>query len=327
MIIAAITAGICALLVALGVVRIRNGSPRSTPTYWAYTQVCLLLGSAKLARTPNITDGPINSFFESVTGLANVMTFVGMSLAAGATVPAVVLMFALTGRPVSYRPWLVSQFLIVVAMFLAYVLSPIADIPSSYITTDIPFTWSVWVYWGVFLGSIGIAGALNASLALRAVRLVRVGPFALTLGGWALTAGLACVYTANKAVDLAMTALEIEGNWYTENVKAVSLVLVLLTALAAILTILVYPAALLPYRMRRFKVLMRSASTWREVRQTYPEFALPMAEPPATPWQCWKAAKDPLSAYSLQVELADARNAADRKAGPVAGEPVPRPTV
>jgi hypothetical protein len=79
-------------------------------------------------------------------------------------------------------------------------------------------------------------------------------------------------------------------------------------------TVLIYPAVRLPYRVGRFKVLRKSAATWREVRQEYPEFALPMSEPPATTWQCWKAAKDPLSAYSLQVELADARNAADRRA-------------
>ena len=313
--ISVLTAGICLLLVAVGVVRIRNGSAQSTPTYWAYTQVCLLVGLAKLARTPVITDDVINPALKTVTGLANVMTFVGMSLAACATVPAVVLMLALTGRPVAYRPWFIAQAAIAGAMFVAYVISPIADIPSSYITTDIPFTWSVWMYWGVFLGSVGLAGALNAALAVQAVRVVRSGPFALTLVGWATTAGLACIYTVNKIVDLAMTELDIEDNWYTEHVKTISLILALLIALAAMATVLIYPAVRLPYRVRRFKVLRKSAATWLAARQEYPEFALPMADPPATQWQCWTAAKDPLSAYSLQVELADARNAADRKAG------------
>ena len=201
--ISVLTAGICLLLVAVGVVRIRNGSAQSTPTYWAYTQVCLLVGLAKLARTPVITDDVINPALKTVTGLANVMTFVGMSLAACATVPAVVLMLALTGRPVAYRPWFIAQAAIAGAMFVAYVISPIADIPSSYITTDIPFSWSVWMYWGVFLGSVGLAGALNAALAVQAVRVVRSGPFALTLVGWATTAGLACIYTVNKIVDPA----------------------------------------------------------------------------------------------------------------------------
>ena len=313
--ISVLTAGICLLLVAVGVVRIRNGSTQSTPTYWAYTQVCLLVGLAKLARTPVITDDVINPALKTVTGLANVMTFVGMSLAACATVPAVVLMLALTGRPVAYRPWFIAQAVIAGAMFIAYVISPIADIPSSYITTDIPFTWSVWMYWGVFLGSVGLAGALNAALAVQAVRVVRNGPFALTLGGWATTAGLACIYTVNKIVDLALTELDIEDNWYTEHVKTISLILALLIALAAMATVLIYPAVRLPYRVRRFKVLRKSAATWLKARQEYPEFALPMADPPTTQWQCWTAAKDPLSAYSLQVELADARNAADRKAG------------
>ena len=313
--ISVLTAGICLLLVAVGVVRIRNGSAQSTPTYWAYTQVCLLVGLAKLARTPVITDDVINPALKTVTGLTNVMTFVGMSLAACATVPAVVLMLALTGRPVAYRPWFIAQAAIAGAMFVAYVISPIADIPSSYITTDIPFSWSVWMYWGVFLGSVGLAGALNAALAVQAVRVVRSGPFALTLVGWATTAGLACIYTVNKIVDLAMTELDIEDNWYTEHVKTISLILALLIALAAMATVLIYPAVRLPYRVRRFKVLRKSAATWLAARQEYPEFALPMADPPATQWQCWTAAKDPLSAYSLQVELADARNAADRKAG------------
>ena len=313
--ISVLTAGICLLLVAVGVVRIRNGSAQSTPTYWAYTQVCLLVGLAKLARTPVITDDVINPALKTVTGLASVMTFVGMSLAACATVPAVVLMLALTGRPVAYRPWFIAQAAIAGAMFVAYVISPIADIPSSYITTDIPFTWSVWMYWGVFLGSVGLAGALNAALAVQAVRVVRSGPFAHTLVGWATTAGLACIYTVNKIVDLALTELDIEDNWYTEHVKTISLILALLIALAAMATVLIYPAVRLPYRVRRFKVLRKSAATWLAARQEYPEFALPMADPPATQWQCWTAAKDPLSAYSLQVELADARNAADRKAG------------
>lgn len=313
--ISVLTAGICLLLVAVGVVRIQNGSPQSTPTYWAYTQVCLLVGLAKLARTPVITDDVINPALKTVTGLANVMTFVGMSLAACAAVPAVVLMLALTGRPVAYRPWFIAQAVIAGAMFIAYAISPIADIPSSYITTDIPFTWPVWMYWGVFLGSVGLAGALNAALAVQAVRVVRSGPFALTLGGWATTAGLACIYTVNKIVDLALTELDIEDNWYTEHVKTISLILALLIALAAMATVLIYPAVRLPYRVRRFKVLRKSAATWLAARQEYPEFALPMADPLTTQWQCWTAAKDPLSAYSLQVELADARNAADRKAG------------
>jgi hypothetical protein len=273
----------------------------------------LLIGTAKLARTPQITDEMINPVIERATGMSNVMTLVGMALAACAAVPAVALMRTLTGHEVRYVPWLLAQAAVVAALTTTYAISPIADIPSSYITADIPFTPAVYAYWIVFLGSIGLAGAVNAALASRAFRVVRRGPFALTLIGWAGTATLVCLYTINKICDLILADINVDGNWYSANVKHISLVIALLIASAAIATVLVHPVVRMPHRWRRFQVLRRSADAWAEARIKFPVFVLPGSKDvPTTAWQCWSAAKHPITAYNLQVELADAANAAAR---------------
>lgn len=284
-----------------------------TPTYWAYTQVCLLIGAAKLARTPHITDAVVNPIIERATGLSNVMTLVGMTLAACAAVPAVALMLSLTGHEIRYRPWIGGQAAIIAAMATAYLSSPIASVPSSCITANIPFTPAVYGYWFVFLGSIGLAGAVNAVLAVRAYYVVRRGPFAMTLLGWATAASLVCLYTVNKIVDLSLTDFNIDDGWYSNHVKSASLVLVLLIALSATGTILIYPVVRIPHRWRRFQVLRRSADVWIEARTQYPVFVLPgSAEVPTNGWECWKAAKlkTPCRRTTLQVEIADAANAA-----------------
>lgn len=306
-----VTVAVCVLLIVVALLRIVRPPVDPMPTYWAYTQVCLLVGAAKLARTPHLTDDVINPIIERVTGLSNAMTFVGMTLAACAAVPAVALMWALTGHEIRYRPWVGAQAVIVAALTSMYVSSPIASIPSSYITADVPFTPAVYGYWFVFLGSIGLAGGVNALLAVRAYRVVRQGPFAMTLLGWAATASLVCLYTVNKIVDLSLTDVNVDDGWYSDNVKSVSLVVALLIALSATATVLIYPTVRVPHRWRRFQTLRRSADAWTEARTQYPVFILPgSAEVPTNGWQCWKAAKDPVSAYNLQVEIADAANAA-----------------
>ncbi|WP_020108340.1 hypothetical protein [Nocardia sp. 348MFTsu5.1] len=308
---AALTVGICVLLIVVALLRLSRPPSDATPTFWAYTQVCLLMGAGKLARTPHFTDDLINPVISRATGLSNAMTLVGMTLAACAAVPAVALMWAVTGHEVRYRPWLYAQIAIVAVMTVTYISSPIDDIPSSYITADIPFTPMVYAYWLVFLGAIGIAGALNAVLAVRAYRVVRRGPFALTLLGWACTAALVCIYTVNKIVDLALTDVNVEAGWYSAHVRSVSLAIALLIVLTASATVLIYPVVRLPHRWGRFQVLRRSAGAWSEARTQFPAFVLPgSSDVPTNQWQCWTAAKDPVSAYNLQVEIADAANAA-----------------
>lgn len=126
--------------------------------------------------------------------------------------------------------------------------------------------------WGVFLGSVGLAGALNVALAVQAVRVVRSGPFALTLGGWATTAGLACIYTVNKIVDLALTELDIEDNWYTERQDHLADTCSAHRARGDG-DVCVFPAVDSPTGCDASKC--RSAATWLAARQEYPEFALP----------------------------------------------------
>lgn len=315
-----VTLGLCGLLLGVAATRMVSGGRRSIGA-WAFLQVAILLSLAKLARTPHVADRFLDPPLQRATGLSNLMTLTGMTLGAMTAVPAVVLMASLLQYQPSIRLWLGAQAALAVAMVVSFVVSPIPHTPtSSFITSTVPTPWpaSVWIYWSLFLGAVGLAATVNVVLAGRALRVViqvpaseRNRPFQLTLLGWAFTAGFAALYAANKLVNLSLTDAGHTSGWYMRHGATISLVLLLSVVVAAVGALLVNPTCLLPGRFRRFRRLQRDGDRWRAARAHSPNFALPGVPVPSTGLlSLWRASADPLVAASLRVELADAAAAA-----------------
>ena len=306
------TVVLCSFLLSIGIWRLAHIPPRPSVAWWAYTQTFLLAALAKLARTPDVADRFGEPALAHLTDANNGMTLIGMTLGAMVAVPAVVLMSDLTGRTPSMLWAILAQATIAVGMVLTFSFSDIpAAGPSSYITATVPMPWnpSTWAYWGIFLGSIGIAGLVNLVLALHAYSVVRRGTFAGALLGWAATAGAACLYIANKIVNLIAqqdAAGTIPTGWYLRHVETISLVLILTVVAAFVATLAIYPVQRLPHRWRRYRMLRRGVDAWNRARIEHPDSVLPdLAVPTSNRRDLWRAARDPLSSYSLQVELAD----------------------
>lgn len=318
-----VTLFLCGLLLGVAATRIVSRS-RRTIGAWAFLQVAVLLSLAKLARTPRIADQFLDPPLQRATGLSNLMTLAGMTLGAMTAVPAVVLMASLLQYRPSIRLWLATQAALAVALIASFVVSPIPRTPtSSFITSTVPTPWpaSVWIYWSIFLGAVAVAATVNIVLAVRALRVVirvpaseRNRPFQLTLLGWAVAAGFAALYAANKLINLCLTDVGHTSSWYMTHGPSISLVLLLAVVVAAAGALLVKPVCLLPGRFRRFRRLQRDGETWRAARANSPNFALPGIPVPSTGLlSLWRASADPIVAASLRVELADAAAAA----GPV----------
>lgn len=316
-----LTLTLCGLLLAIATARLALPTKNRSIGAWAFLQIAVLISLAKLARTPHLADRYFDPPLQRWTGLGNLMTLTGMTLGALTAVPAVILMAALLQYRPRVLPWLAAQIAVATGMVTAFLLSPIPDLPtSSYITASVPTPWpaSVWVYWAIFLGVIGVAATVNLVLAQRALSIVarvpapeRNRPFRMTLIGWALTAGFADLYVVNKLVNIAFTGAGVTHGWYMAHVQTMSLVLLLAVVVAAATALLVQPACLLPGRIGRFVRLRRDADKWREARQRNPNFALPgIPVPSADIVSLWRASGDLLVAASLRVELADAAAAA-----------------
>lgn len=311
-----VTIALCGSLLLLVLYRMCNVPPNASPSWWAFTQVAALIALAKLARTPEIADSFGETVLYALTGQHNLMTLVGMTLGALVSVPAVVFMLSLTGYQPSWRRGLLAELAIIVAMVATFLWSPIPRSgPTSYITDGIPQPWSMstWAYWSIFLGVIATAAVVNLVLALNALTIVPLtGPFGLTLLGWAATAASAALYIGNKMLNLIVENASDDNtrNWYLEHAPSISLALVLLIVVSAGATLLVYPVNQLPRRYRRYRTLRRSAAQWERARHSNPQFALPgVAIPSSNRLHLWRAAKDPLTAYNLQVELSDIADA------------------
>lgn len=240
------------------------------------------------------------------------MTLTGMTLGAMVSVPAVLLMCDLVGYRPSIPASLAVQLAIAAGMVTTFAASQIPhSAPSSYITQTVPMPWTAatWAYWAIFLGSIGGAALINLVLALHALRVVRTGMFATALFGWVITAGAASLYIVNKFGNLAAESITRPNrytSWYLTHVPTISLVLILTVAASFVTTLAIYPLHRIPRRIRRYRALRRGVDAWNDARAAQPNAVLPgVAVPDARRIALWRAAASPLSAYNLQIELAD----------------------
>ncbi|GAA4684954.1 hypothetical protein [Gordonia humi] len=311
-----LTVVLCGGLLTIGIWRLLHIPSRPSVAWWAYTQTFLFAALAKLARTPNLADRWAEPALYKLTHVHNVMTLVGMTLGALVAVPAVLVMLDLTGRRSSLRLAAAIQAVIAAAMIISFAASAIPQSPaSSYITATVPMPWdaATWSYWAVFLGSIGAAGLVNLILAVQAFIVVRRGSFAVALLGWAITAGAACLYIANKIVNLAVQQVQgdqPDESWYLHNVSTISLTLLLLVVGSFGITLSIYPLHRLPTRWRRYRLLRKRTDEWKAARSARPDAVLPnLPVPDGRRRHLWSAARNPIAAYSLQVELADTNNA------------------
>lgn len=147
------------------------------------TQLLLCLGFAKLCRVPVITDDLINPRLRDFTGVANIMSLAGMTWAALIAIPLMGIAAYITGGvQFSARLQLLQAGLIVGVMTIAFLYSPMADQPTSYMTSDFPVTGSVLLYWLAFLLPILTSCGVTAYHCAASLLLVRRGLLARALG-------------------------------------------------------------------------------------------------------------------------------------------------
>ncbi|MEU2004648.1 hypothetical protein ACH47B_26970 [Rhodococcus sp. NPDC019627] len=278
------------------------------------TQLLLCLGFAKLCRVPVITDDIINPRLRDFTGVANIMSLVGMTWAALIAIPLMGIAAYITGGvQFSARLQMLQAGLIVGVMTIAFLYSPMADQPTSYMTSDFPVTGSVLLYWLAFLLPILTSCGVTAYHCAVSLFLVRRGLLARALGALFCAAAVGILYCSHKGVDLFLQYSGID-NAYSHNAKAISLVLVLAALAFAALAAGIYAGAPLPQRLQRYRLLRKYGRDWLTARANTPVVVLDRShELKYTRWACWAAARTPTAAFHLQVELADASDLAPKQ--------------
>ncbi|WP_418345949.1 hypothetical protein [Rhodococcus pyridinivorans] len=274
---------------------------------WILTAALGLLGSAKLARVPVITDEYIDEGLHAITGVYNLTDFTGMLLGTlAATTFAAFASFTIGGNWSTSRR--LPYFYAVVTALMAgtFLMTPVTESPTSYMTADFPMTGWLAAYWTVYLGTIGVAALSILVVTVNAMRKVRRGPLAAGLATFAVGATIAAAYVAMKIADLYVNNdPDLDETWYAQHSKTVSLVLVLgLVATFAIVGGIVI-AETFPRRYRRYQLLRNRMHEWQEATRLNEGVVLTPTEPTLTRWAAWRASKDSVAAHRLMVELSD----------------------
>ncbi|MFD7008148.1 hypothetical protein [Rhodococcus jostii] len=260
-----------------------------------------------------ITDDIINPRLRDFTGVANIMSLAGMTWAALIAIPLMGIAAYITGGvqfPAQLQ--LLQAGLIVGVMAIAFLYSPMADQPTSYMTSDFPVTGSVLVYWLAFLLPILTSCGVTAYHCAASLLLVRRGLLARALRALFCAAMVGILYCTHKVVDLFLQYSGID-NAYSQHAKVISLVLVLVALAFAALAAGIYSGAQLPQRIQRYRLLRKYGRDWLAARANTPVVVLDSShELKYTRWACWAAARTPTAAFHLQVELADASDLAPK---------------
>ncbi|WP_420879003.1 hypothetical protein [Rhodococcus sp. (in: high G+C Gram-positive bacteria)] len=275
---------------------------------WILTAAIGFLGVAKLARVPVITDEYIDEWLHAGIGIYNLCDFIGMWLGAlAATTFAGFAAFTVGGHRSIGRRLPVIYAVVTAMMFGAFLMTPVTDTPTSYMTADFPMNGWLAVYWTVYLGTIAVAGASVIVTAVQALRKVRRGPLVAGLSILAAAAAIAVAYVAFKIVDLYVNndPDRVHG-WYAQNSKTIAFVLILGLVASFIAFGGVVAAETLPRRRRRYRILRTRMQEWQAVTRTNKSVVLAQhTAPPLTRWTAWKSSSDSIASHRLMVELSD----------------------
>ncbi|WP_137726190.1 hypothetical protein [Prescottella subtropica] len=275
---------------------------------WLLTAAIGFLGAAKLARVPVVTDDYVDEWLHAITGIYNLCDFTGMWLGTlAATTFAGFAAFTVGGHQSIGRRLLVVYAAVTALMFGTFLMTPVTDTPTSYMTADFPMTGSLAAYWTVYLGTIGAAGTGVIVTAMQALRKVRRGPLVAGLSILAAAAAMAVVYVAFKIVDLYVNNNSDQAHsWYAENSKAIAFVLILGLVTSFIGFGGLVAAVTLPRRCRRYRLLRTRMQEWQSVTSSNRDVVLEQnTAPPLTRWAAWKASTDSIASHRLMVELSD----------------------
>ncbi|WP_405484098.1 hypothetical protein [Nocardia sp. NBC_00511] len=296
-------------LLALATHRIRisrNGNRFSRPTGMVnpLTQMLVFPGLAQLCRAPVISDDIINPVLRDATGVANIMSLAGMTFGALSAIPIFSVSSFVTGRTVTPRVQLGLAAAITAAMVLTFLRTPMAHVPTSYMSNDFPVTGPVMAYWFAFLAPLAAALAIGCGYIVRELRWIR-GPFARALAGIALCETLGLAYCLFKAYNLYLQRAGIENFWHL-HAKLISIALGLAAVSAAGICASVYTFYTLRDRFHRYRLLRIFGARWLAARAANPAVVLDRTEVfRPTRRMCWAASLTGTTAYRLRIELAD----------------------
>jgi hypothetical protein len=306
-----VTAVFPVLLLALAAHRIRSDATgqrrHGTATGLAnpLTQLLLRLGLAKACRIRHVTDDVINPVLQHWTGVANIMSLAGMTFGGLAAIPVFALSSYITGRNPRHGAQLVAAIVIVVAMIATFLHTPMAHIPTSYMSNQFAVTTPVLTYWIVYLIPIAFTSLISGVYVGRELWWVHRGPFAGALTGVAVAAFLGLAYCAFKIVNLVLKDTH-SGNWWYRYSEPISIGLGLVAIAAAGTSAGIYAWFILKDRLHRHQLLRQFGDRWVEARTTNPDVVLdPTYTFRPTRRMCWSASQSPAAAYRLQIELAD----------------------
>lgn len=320
----AVLAGLVLPLILLVVASYRMYRYRDRRETWILTAAIGLLGAAKLARVPVITDDYVDGWLHTVTGIYNLSDFTGMWLGAlAASTFAGFAAFTIGGHQSIGRRLAVVYAAVTALMLGTFLMTPVTETPTSYMTADFPMTGPLTAYWTVYLGTIGAASIGLLATAVQALRKVRRGPLVTGLSLLATAATIAVVYVAFKIVDLYVNNTSAhDGGWYAENSKTIAFVLILglvasFTGFGALVA-----AVTLPRRFGRYRLLRVRMREWQSATSTNRSIVLAHHTTPAlTRWTAWKASSDSIASHRLIVELSDVYTTTDFVPPPESARP------
>ncbi|MFJ4655941.1 hypothetical protein ACIP5Y_32115 [Nocardia sp. NPDC088792] len=305
----AISALIPVVLLVLAAGRILVGNRRQSNRWTGlgnpFTQILLVLGLAKLCRVPRITDDVLSPALQRVTGVANLMTLSGMTFGTLSAIPVLAFSSYITGRNLSAKVQVSAAGIIVAAMSVTYLRSPMAHQAVPFLQNHFAVTGAVAAYWIVFIAPLTISTLVGFAYTVRELSWVRRGPFARALAGVAATYFLGFTYCAVNVVNLVLKYTGTDSFLFRHS-EPIENSLGLASLAAAGFSAATYAWHNLRDRLHRYRLLRLRGHTWLAARSASPEVVLDRTyrfRP--TRRACWSAARSAQAAYRLRMELAD----------------------
>lgn len=297
---------ICLLAVFLALHRL--ATMRTAGPYAHYLSATMLCyGVGKLARTPVVSDEWIDGWFHSWSGVWNVTDFSGMALAAVGAIFLVHAVAGILGRPLP-KPLLVGSIsTAVVAMAVAFALSPVPHAPTAFMSQDFAMTGWFAVYWLIYLSCLGVASGTVALLAGRAAAVFRPGVPRVAVGSVSAAGFFGFLYVVHKVVNLTVEHFGV-WSWYSAQAPQISLLTLAFAILSGATGLLLMLATAVGRRLSRYRLLRGRIQEWRDTHAQDPDVALDQTLVPSESRRSlWKATRDPVAAHRMLIELADAR--------------------
>lgn len=278
----------------------------------AYVTTCawalLLFGMARTFRSDQL--GPaIDRQALSVSGLHNVATLLGMSVGTAGAIPLLCIGAIITGgTPPGRVAITVAGVFISVGMTTTFAMTSLSEIPSTFISRDIPISGGVALYWVLFLIPIATAALYIAFNAGRLLRWTAPGPWRVLLLAVAAGGCFGTLYAAHKVTVLLATLLNTgaDAGPLLRTAPDVTLTLGFLAIGGFALALLIWLLERLPRQVRSYRAVRLHHRAWVEARSATDRYLLePQRMVPATRRAAWNASRGLVTERQMHVEIAD----------------------